>query len=620
MVEDDLVFQQIIQAFLNHPSMVGTRATMAGNLATAIDRLTPSTDAVLLDLTLPDSHDLDTLHRLREHAPTLPIIILTGLDDDEVAAEAVRRGAQDFIVKTDLTPTLLSRSIRYAIERAKSEAALRASESRFRAVVDDQTELVCRFRPDFTITFVNRAFCRHFDRPESDLLGASFLRLTQADEDRTRHFFAVLTRDEPTGAREQCLAAEGHTQWIQWTDRALFGRDGRLVEFQSVGRDTTEQKELEQQLYQSQKMEMLGQLAGGVAHDFNNLLTVITACCGLLLLETEEQGTEPSPEVLEIEKAAARAASLTQQLLAVSRRHVAQPVVMDLNGIVEQTEEMLRRLIGEQVEVRVRLGEDLGFIKADQAQIEQILVNLVVNARDAMPKGGRLTISTSSWTSQAGGPGAARRWTELTVRDTGIGMSRPTLERIFEPFFTTKKVGEGTGLGLSIVESLVKQGHGQTQVESEAGKGCTFRVRFPVVDGEPKKAPDPDPVEAPMSGSGSILLVEDDASVRSVIRELLAPKGFDVQPAASAEEASDLFDDLERCDLVITDVVLPGRNGFDLARELRGKMPDVPLLFISGYTDAPMPSENLVTAENFLQKPFSANELLGRVHFLLRSR
>ncbi len=620
VIEDDLVFQRIIQDYLRHPSVGGIRVTLADRLKTGLVELGPeSIDAVLLDLTLPDSEGLETLHRLQEYAPWVPVIVLTGLDDDAIAAEAVRRGAQDFIVKTDLNPALLARSIRYAIERSKAEVALRESERRFRAVVEDQTELVCRFLPDGRLTFVNDAFCRFFGRDSEHLLGRSFLPVTGDDQPPTAAFFAAADPRHPTRSREQHLVPPlGEPSWIQWTDRALFDGDGRLAEFQSVGRDITEQKKLERQLFQAQKMETLGQLAGGLAHDFNNLLTVITGCCGLLLLEEERAGMVPNPRILEIEKAAHRAASLTQQLLAVSRRHVAHPVVLDLNQVIWQTEEMLHRLLGERVEVSVSPEPALGRIKADRSQIEQILVNLVVNARDAMPEGGKLSIATAAVAAGEPHPGESTQhrgpWAELAVTDTGVGMDADTQERIFEPFFSTKDVGRGTGLGLSIVYSLVKQSDGLILVESELGRGTRIRIHFPITEDPqpPIEEPFADRAAPPHQGSGTILLVEDEEIVRSMVQSLLEPQGYTVLPAASAEEAMELLDAAgDEPDAMLTDIVLPGRSGLQLADEVKERFPGIRILFMSGYADTAAHHEGWVaSARNFLQKPFSPNELL----------
>jgi two-component system cell cycle sensor histidine kinase/response regulator CckA len=629
VVEDDLIFQKIIQTYLQKSTTVLMSVVLAGSLADGLGLLaSEKVDAVLLDLTLPDSEGLETLQRLHDHSPELPVIVLTGLDDDEVAAEAVRRGAQDFIVKGDLNASILSRSVRYAVERQKAEAALRDSESRFRAVVDDQTELVCRYRPDGTLTFVNSAFCRYFAGGGEELVGQSFFSLTELDKEGLGRF----EPDLPTHSREQQLHEhETYAVWIQWTDRALFDPRGELVELQSVGRDTTEQKRLEQQLHHSQKMESLGRLAGGVAHDFNNLLTVITACCGLLDNERLAIGLPSHPQVVEIEQAAQRAAALTRQLLAVSRRHATQPVILDLNEVVHQTDALLARLIGERVEISLCLDPQLKPIKADRAQIEQILVNLVVNGRDAMIEGGELRVETANVDAHAPlgvlvvGEKVAEtdHWVELLVSDTGTGIDEETQEKIFEPFFTTKEVGRGTGLGLSIVDSMVKQSRGQIFVVSELGRGTTFRIRFPACD---EDFPETSEAASVVATAGAerkavtILLVEDEALVRKVVTSLLEPQGYRVLAAATAEEALALVkENFKILDVILTDIVLPGRNGFELAEMVKKRHPHIRILFMSGYTDTAASDERFLEAgEHFLQKPFTPQELMSKLEVVLQ--
>lgn len=624
VIEDDLLFQEIISKFLNQSS--GGRITVipAGDLNQGLERLAAQPfDAVLLDLTLPDSEGLETLLTLQEHGDGVPIIVLTGLDDEQIAADAVRHGAQDFLVKSDLSASVLTRSIRYAIERTRSETALRASESRFRAVVEDQTELVCRFQSEGGLTFVNPTFGRYFDLPDlppEELPERNFFDLTGIDQ---AEFSTFDFADEPTRSREQELVVDSSSSvWIQWTDRALFNAQGRLAEFQSVGRDTTEQKQLERQLYQSQKMETLGRLAGGVAHDFNNLLTVIIGCCEMLTTERRRTHLPPHPQVEEINKAADRATALTRQLLAVSRRHVAQPTVLDLNQVVRQTQEMLVRLISEQVELRVELEDDLALIKADRAQIEQILVNLVVNARDAMPGGGKLMVTTAS--DEAGASLGGQRYAELVVSDTGTGMDPSIRDKIFDPFFTTKEAGQGTGLGLSIVDSLVKQSRGSIELDTELGRGTRFRIRLPVTE-ETLQAEEPEPLgdtpDETTRRMGRILLVEDEILVRDVVTALLQPQGFEVHGAASAEEALSQLEDKpnQSFDVLLTDVVLPGQNGFQLADEVKSRFPEMRILFMSGYTDAARGNEEwLDDGAHFLQKPFAAGELLSKLDEVLR--
>jgi hypothetical protein len=388
------------------------------------------------------------------------------------------------------------------------------------------------------------------------------------------------------------------------------GKRARLV----LASDVTEQRRLEAQLLQGQKMEAVGRLAGGVAHDFNNLLGVITGYSGLLLksLGPEHAG---STRVVEIQKAAERAASLTRQLLAFSRQQVLQPRILDLNEVVAEVGTMLRRLIGEDVQLVTTRGPGLGRIRADPGQIEQVLMNLVVNARDAMPKGGRLVLETRN---VADGPGSPHPevgpgpFVMLSVSDTGEGMDALTRAHIFEPFFTTKEAGKGTGLGLATVFGIVQQSGGSIGVDSKPGAGTTFRIYFPRVEDGVPQAPQALPGAAPPGGTETILLVEDEEPLRVMVHEILETAGYTVI------ECPDGADALRRATgsvrLLLTDVVMPHMSGPDLARSILAARPDIKVLFMSGYTDEAMGLHGVLAAgTRFIQKPFPADALLLKI-------
>jgi PAS domain S-box-containing protein len=405
----------------------------------------------------------------------------------------------------------------------------------------------------------------------------------------------------------------------------LSGEDGEAVGVVGVFADITERKALEAQFLQSQKMEAVGRLAGGVAHDFNNLLTAITGHTGLLLDEAEE-GTEQHADLMEIRRAAERAASLTGQLLAFSRKQVLRPQVLDLNAVVRDTEAMLRRLIGEDIDMDIRCHARIPTVRADRGQVEQVLVNLVVNARDAMPTGGRLTIATDAVVitpenAQAHPygvqPGA---YVRVTVADTGTGMPAEVASRVFEPFFTTKEVG--TGLGLSTVYGIVKQSGGYVWVESEPGRGSTFRVYLPrVYDAvETPAAAGEGPLRA---GGETILVVEDDHAVRALAVRILAGRGYRV---LSAEDGMTALEQVapggDPVDLLLTDVVLPGISGPETARAVVRASPRTEVLFMSGYTDQALAVHGVQElGDRLLSKPFSPEQLVRRVRGALdRSR
>jgi two-component system, cell cycle sensor histidine kinase and response regulator CckA len=386
----------------------------------------------------------------------------------------------------------------------------------------------------------------------------------------------------------------------------------------SVGVDIGERESFEEQLRQSRKMEAVGQLAGGVAHDFNNLLTVIHGRAELLLttLSTDDRRRTDVGEIL---GAAEHAASLTRQLLAFSRKRVLQPTLLDLNSLVFNMSKLLRRLIGEDIDLVTTLTASPAAVHADAGQLEQILLNLAVNARDAMPEGGRLSIETATvvlddscaMQDVAVRPGP---YVMLAVTDTGIGMDEQTVQRIFEPFFTTKERGRGTGLGLSTVYAIVKESDGYVGVSSGTGRGSTFKVYLPQAEGVIVKPPASEAVAAP-TGSETVLLVEDEQAVRVLCRVLLERAGYRVFDAADPRQAEDLFrHHPDRIDLVVTDVIMPGSSGPSLFARLSVERPHLKVLYMSGYADHAMVQPATRPPDvAFLQKPFTADGLLRKV-------
>jgi two-component system, cell cycle sensor histidine kinase and response regulator CckA len=382
------------------------------------------------------------------------------------------------------------------------------------------------------------------------------------------------------------------------------------------------QQALEEQLRQSQKMEAIGQLAGGVAHDFNNMLTAILGYAELL---SDQIGRDKpiSKDLREIVMAAERATALTRQLLAFGRKQNVNPVALSLNTVVEELEPMLRRLISANVEIRTSLARDVPAVLGDALQLDQVLMNLAVNARDAMPRGGSLTIETRACMINAANarrfPGAAHgSYSALSVSDTGVGMSGDVIKRIFEPFFTTKERGQGTGLGLAAVYGIVKQLGGYVYVDSELGRGTTFRILLPATD----QLPDTLTIAADTAasvGNESVLVVEDEPGVRSFARSVLERHGYRVIEAESSEAALECLAAFDReIDLLVTDVMLTGINGGELASQLRRLRPALPVLFMSGYAD-PEVAHSLPSGADFLQKPFSAHTLLSRVRHTLEA-
>ena len=405
-------------------------------------------------------------------------------------------------------------------------------------------------------------------------------------------------------------------------DRAYILRDGegRAVRMLGSMMDVTERRSLEEQLVQAQKMEAVGRLAGGIAHDFNNLLTAILGYGDLMMPKLHDPTLRGKMQ--EIRKAAERASALTRQLLAFSRKQVLVPEVVPLGGLIEELSKMLRRLIGEDIELVIRLPSAAAAVRADPGQLEQVLMNLAVNARDAMPRGGKLTIEVAlpllddafrkDHPDVPAGP-----LVEISVADTGVGMDAEVRKHIFEPFFTTKELGRGTGLGLATVYGIVKQSGGHVEVDTAPGAGTTFRIFLPAVE-----APRPMPVpslDAVVGGSETVLLVEDEAALRSLAQEILRDQGYKVIAAGSGTEALDLARSHKApIDLLVTDVVMPGMDGRELADRLGPVHPETRCLFMSGYTDDAVVRRG-VREEGmpFLQKPFTIDALALKVREVL---
>jgi len=417
---------------------------------------------------------------------------------------------------------------------------------------------------------------------------------------------------------------EGKQFPVAFTGTPIQNEQGELKGLVGISSDISEQKLLEQQLRQSQKMEAVGRLAGGIAHDFNNLLTAIIGYSQMVYAELR-QGDPLRDRINEVLKAGQRAASLTSQLLAFSRKQVLQPKVLDLNVVVKDMDKMLRRVIGEDVELALALQPTLARVKADPGQIEQVLLNLAINARDAMPKGGKLAIETGEVEiddeyAELHADAVPGLYVVLAVRDTGCGMDAQELSQIFEPFFTTKEQGRGTGLGLSTVYGIVKQSGGHVAVESEPGKGSVFKIFLPVTKAEADGRP-PRESEAIADGaSRTILVVEDDELVRKLTRHALESSGYEVLEASSGAEAILIYDQHPKpIDLVITDVVMPQMSGREFIQRLEVRRPDQKILYMSGYTDDAIVHHGVLDEERpFIQKPFTVASLTIKVRDLLK--
>ncbi len=505
-------------------------------------------------------------------------------------------------------------------DRKLAQDQVRRSEARYRELVDDVREVIVTLGPDAAITAVNRAAVTALGGSSERWLGRPFLALVfEPDRDLAHGVVQRVLRGERASCVElRLLTSTGEPVGLEFTITPRQA-DGEVVGVLAVGRDVTERKRLEEQLRHSQKMDAIGQLSGGVAHDFNNLLTVIQINATLL------GGGVPADEVKvhadEIMVAAERAASLTRQLLLFSRRQVLQPTTVDLNDLARNMSQMLKRLVGEDIQMVSDYGAERPLLRGDVGMLEQVLLNLAVNARDAMPRGGRLTIGTHL---RAVDEAEARRrpeavvgqWVCLTVQDTGAGIALEVLPHVFEPFFTTKDVGKGTGLGLATVYGIVKQHGGWVDVATTPGAGTTMTVTLPLLALDaPAPAPAPAPAAArALAGSETLLVVEDEAGVRTLLVRLLSGSGYTVLHAESSEGALEIWQRHQhRIDLLLTDLVMPGSmNGHELAARLRQDRPTLKVIFTSGYS-AERSGEALVEGTNFLQKPYHPDKLTALV-------
>lgn len=509
-------------------------------------------------------------------------------------------------------------------ERKEIERQLIKSEERYRDLVENALDIIYTHDLAGSYTSINKAGERITGYARDEVLGMNLAQIMDPDSlDRSREMLATkLAGQDETVYDLNIIAKDGRRISIEVSTR-LVVQDGKEVGVQGIARDVTERRQLEEQLRQSQRLESVGHLAGGIAHDFNNMLTAINGYSDLTLRQLPADDPLRS-HVEEIKKAADRSASLTQQLLAFSRKQVLQLKVFNLNEVVLDMQKMLHTLIGENIDLQTDCASDLGSIKADPGQIEQVVLNLAVNARDAMPRGGDLTIKTENVyldkeTAEqllaAEGPHVL-----LSVKDNGSGIDEETCRHIFEPFYTTKELGKGTGLGLATVYGIVKQSRGCIWVDSEVGSGTTFQIYFPLVDEGVQTLERKPERGIALTGTETILLIEDEELVRSLVRDLLKNCGYKVLVAANAAEAFAACKQQGKkpIHLLVADVVMPDKSGPELAGELSGIYPKMKVLYISGYTDDAVMHHGILNSDiNFLQKPFTAESLAAKVREVL---
>ncbi len=589
---------------------------------------------IVSDVCMPCADGIELCKRVRadNDLRLIPILLVSAHRRDAASAIAGLDAGADEYLEAPYEPGRLIAQAARLVERARSEDALRESEKRYRMLFENNPQPMWVFDEE-TLKFlaVNEAAIQHYGYSREEFLAMTIKDIRPQEE---IHALIEDVRKRSRGIDKagawKHLKKNGEVIDVEITSHEIIfdGHPAKLaLAFDVTVRRQAEAalKKVEEQLRQSQKLEAVGRLAGGVAHDFNNILTAILGYSDLTLRTLKNNGAARH-KIEEIQRAAQRAASLTQQLLAFSRKQVLQPKVLDLNSIVTDMDRMLRRLIGEDIDLVTILEPRLGMVKADPGQLEQVLMNLVVNSRDAMPNGGKLTVETKNvyldsayaQTHLAVQPG---HYVMLAVSDTGAGMEPEIREHIFEPFFTTKEAGKGTGLGLSTIYGIVKQSGGNIWVYSEVGHGTTFKIYLPLINEDASTEP---VVIAPeiAKGTETILMVEDEGSLRELILEILEQEGYKVVVARDGREALSLVAEHDGViDLLITDVVMPEVSGRELAERLTRNHSKLKVLFMSGYTDDAVVRHGVLEAgTSFLQKPFTPDALIRKVREVLDAK
>jgi len=736
----DLIVRQLQQEFSPSYERVETAETMGE----ALDR--GGWHLVISDYIMPQFCGLSALQLLRQRELDIPFIMISGQMGEDVAVEAMRAGAHDYLIKDKLARLVpaVKRELNEAVvrrERSLAENALSGTDTRFQSLVEQSLVGIFMLQDD-VFTYVNPKFGQIFGYCPEELTGSKTLLDLVARDDQIRvitqflrplqelsyslHFYfrgrrsdsasidlevngtrtqlngkpaiigsllditerkraeeqlsklwqaveqspvSVVITDlrgrieyvnprftEVSGYSEAELVGQnprilksgamdrdfyqnlwqtissgrewhgelhnkkksGELFWESGSISAVKNSEGRITHFVAVKEDVTERKQSFDQLRQVQKMEAIGQLAGGIAHDFNNLLTIINGY-STLLIRGLESGSAMRKEAEQILRAGERAAELTRQLLSFSRRQILEPKVLNINVQVQSVEKMLRRLIGEHIELVTHLSDDIGFIKIDPGQVEQIIMNLVVNARDASETGGKIIIETGNcdldelFSLQHPGS-VAGSYVKIAVKDRGFGMTEEVKRRLFEPFFTTKEMGRGTGLGLATVYGIVKQSGGYIDVISEPDQGASFNIYLPRVF-QPADALKRQVAEEPLQGSQTILVVEDEPGVLNLVVHTLRRRGFSVLETTDPEQGVTLFEEhQDKIDMLLTDVVMPFMSGPALAELLIGKKPQLKVLFMSGHTDNKVSFEKILEqGVPFLPKPFTSDTLIKKV-------
>jgi PAS domain S-box-containing protein len=601
------------------------RAETMQALAEALAARPP--DIVICDYNLPGFSAQDALRMLRDSGLDAPFILVSGAVGEETAAAMMKAGAHDFVLKDRLSRLVpaVERELRDAQvrrQRRGAEAALRDSEERFRLLAEHIQDIVFRYRlvPEPAFEYVSAAVAGLTGhQPEELYRDAALVFSTMEPEDRGA-VEASWRSPESSPLITRWRRPDGSIGWTE--QRAIGIRDdsGQVIAVEGILRDVTsrvladqERERMDRELRQADRLDSLGRLAGGIAHDFNNVLAVIMVYADEVARALGE-GHPARPDALKIVQAAEHAAALTRQLLIFSRLEPSKPETLSLAGVVTGIEQLLRRTIGEDIEFLTRIDEDLYPVTIDRTKIEQVIMNLVMNSRGAMPHGGRLCIEAANLDRGSGLPSGSAgepRLVSLAVTDTGSGMTPEVAQHAFEPFFTTKALGQGTGLGLATVYGVVTEAGGDIRLASKPGSGTTITVLLPAADQEITRAPVTRPAAA--DGAGQVILVvEDEEAVRDVVTRILTRARYQVIPAAGSKDALEIIiNSAVHIDAMLTDVVMPDMSGPELADRMRDARPRVPVLLMSGYTAGALPGGQASSGElPLIRKPFNAETLL----------
>jgi PAS domain S-box-containing protein len=610
------------------------RAETLGAVVEALAARPP--DIVICDYNLPGFSAQDALRVLRDSGLDASFIVVSGAVGEETAAAIMKAGAHDFILKDRLSRLVpaVEREVHDARLRRQrhdgAEAALLASEERFRLLAEHVQDIIFRYRlvPEPGFEYISptvAGLTGH--RPEELYRNPDLVFSAMEPEDRGP-VEASWRSPEPSPLVSRWRRPDGGIAWTEQRAVAIRDDAGQIIAVEGILRDVTsrvladeERERMDRELRQTDRLDSLGRLAGGIAHDFNNVLAVIMAYAGELTISLPD-GHFAKPDVLKIVTAAQHAAALTRQLLIFSRLEPSRLETLDLAGVVTDIEQLLRRTIGEDIEFLTLIKEDLYPVSIDRTKIEQVLMNLVMNSRAAMPDGGRICIEAANLDQGYGlpsGTAGEHKLVSLSVTDTGSGMTPEVAQRAFEPFFTTKGPGQGTGIGLATVYGVVKEAGGDIKLQSEPGSGTTITVLLPALDQEITRAQVTSPAPAADGAGRVILLVEDEEEVREVVKRILTGNNYHVIATANAKDALDIITDSTiLIDGMLTDVVMPDMSGPQLADRLRDARPQVPVLLMSGYTAGALPGGTAGSdALPLIRKPFSRATLLQQLQDVL---